>query len=824
MAAKKIDTEKIFINSRFGEALKRIDHYPLTVLEAPSGYGKTTGLKSFLEKTEAEHIWIDAVPCSEEYMWECLCSVLARIDVSLAEAVSKKGFPCGNEDVLDICYLIKAADVREKIFVVIDDYHNIYSERTAKFIMMAAKSAVPWLGIILSGRRRFEMCREELAVKHFLHIVDASVIRMNSEDIRKYYEFCGCRITSGQAERLFEITDGWTAALYLILVEGKGKNLTEIPGRIYSLLEQVACAGLDEDRTDLLQRISVFRSFTLDQAYFIRRKNDPRKALEKLVSGCVFIYRDPDSRIYYINTIFADLFRSKLDKRSAVYRNEVYRSAADWHYLEHDYGRAADLYFRSGLYDEALGAYEKDKGVSIIAEDTERIKKALYYCPEDVLKKHPYALMLFARNLSMAGEREISDRIRAGLDKLADMIDDPEEKDMITGELYLLDACIDYGDIAVSEELFGKARKCLAGTSRLISRKSIWCYGAPSLIYMFHTLPGRLDEEAAELTGSRSLYCGLTDGNSRGSEYLFMAEAAFFRGELEQADILSNKALSVASKYEQTNICISAGFLHMKISLMKGDTKEGVDSLNKMRKFAGDSILYKNTIEVCEAAIYAIFNQVKYISPWIEDGSFLYEKKPGLYDVTLQYLSVVYGKILLNKAEYSGYLGISQFLKKEAQKNSCIITLLYLNLFDAVAYRKMGLNDQAEESMRKAVSYAADDGIVIPFVENGNSAGELLKKIKWEKKEKSFVEKCGRISRLYEKNLNAVLVSDKISPLSILTRREREISLLVADGKTNMQIAKELNIAEITVKKTLSNIYERLGITNRTSLIKKISR
>ena len=70
--------------------------------------------------------------------------------------------------------------------------------------------------------------------------------------------------------------------------------------------------------------------------------------------------------------------------------------------------------------------------------------------------------------------------------------------------------------------------------------------------------------------------------------------------------------------------------------------------------------------------------------------------------------------------------------------------------------------------------------------------------------------------------MNILLRGGGDTALSVLTRREREISLLVAEGKTNKQIAGELNIAEITVKKCLSNIYARLGIPNRASLIKKM--
>lgn len=44
---------------------------------------------------------------------------------------------------------------------------------------------------------------------------------------------------------------------------------------------------------------------------------------------------------------------------------------------------------------------------------------------------------------------------------------------------------------------------------------------------------------------------------------------------------------------------------------------------------------------------------------------------------------------------------------------------------------------------------------------------------------------------------------------------------MVSQGKTNQEIAKAFNIAEITVKKRLSQLYQRFGVTNRTGLIHK---
>jgi len=49
-----------------------------------------------------------------------------------------------------------------------------------------------------------------------------------------------------------------------------------------------------------------------------------------------------------------------------------------------------------------------------------------------------------------------------------------------------------------------------------------------------------------------------------------------------------------------------------------------------------------------------------------------------------------------------------------------------------------------------------------------------------------------------------------------LTKRETEILRFAADGRSNLQVAKLLWVTEPTVKFHLSNIYRKLGVTNRT--------
>ena len=57
------------------------------------------------------------------------------------------------------------------------------------------------------------------------------------------------------------------------------------------------------------------------------------------------------------------------------------------------------------------------------------------------------------------------------------------------------------------------------------------------------------------------------------------------------------------------------------------------------------------------------------------------------------------------------------------------------------------------------------------------------------------------------------------SPLSALTPREEEVLRLLAQGLSNIQIARSLHLAEQTVRNYTSRIYEKLGISSRAEAV-----
>ena len=62
----------------------------------------------------------------------------------------------------------------------------------------------------------------------------------------------------------------------------------------------------------------------------------------------------------------------------------------------------------------------------------------------------------------------------------------------------------------------------------------------------------------------------------------------------------------------------------------------------------------------------------------------------------------------------------------------------------------------------------------------------------------------------------------KSGSLAVLTRREREILLWVARGKSNREIAAVLYLAPGTIRKHLDNVYDKLGVSNRAGAVGRV--
>jgi DNA-binding CsgD family transcriptional regulator len=75
---------------------------------------------------------------------------------------------------------------------------------------------------------------------------------------------------------------------------------------------------------------------------------------------------------------------------------------------------------------------------------------------------------------------------------------------------------------------------------------------------------------------------------------------------------------------------------------------------------------------------------------------------------------------------------------------------------------------------------------------------------------------------IIEDTISNKLDLNKIRQQYRLTRRETDVLRRVLDGLKNLEIAEELEISEQTIKDHLSNIYMKIGVRNRFSLMREL--
>lgn len=73
-------------------------------------------------------------------------------------------------------------------------------------------------------------------------------------------------------------------------------------------------------------------------------------------------------------------------------------------------------------------------------------------------------------------------------------------------------------------------------------------------------------------------------------------------------------------------------------------------------------------------------------------------------------------------------------------------------------------------------------------------------------------------------DVNQTVKTDKDSTKNLLTQREKEIVLLLKTGKSNKEIARDLNIETSTVKNHIHNILSKIGARNRIQAVNQMQK
>jgi len=188
-------------------------------------------------------------------------------------------------------------------------------------------------------------------------------------------------------------------------------------------------------------------------------------------------------------------------------------------------------------------------------------------------------------------------------------------------------------------------------------------------------------------------------------------------------------------------------------------------------------------------------------------------------------------RIAAQRGEIIEALSLVNRLYTSAESAGRMGWAIHLLVLQVGIYNLSGYNEKAEKVLERVLGLAQPEGFQRVFLDEGESMGKLLVKIRKIGKAHAMDSRVGAyFDRLIssfgisgDTNLleeNEVRLA-KEGLIETLTEREVEVLRLVANGKTNQEIASELFLAVGTVKRHLNNIFGKLGVQNRTACVAK---
>ena len=314
----------LFLRKAVTAALDRIWQSPLTVIEAPMGYGKTTAVRAYLEKSAACVLWKTLETDSVSSFWQGFVRLWEKLDIDCARRLSQLGFPESPRFVEEAVRLMEMPALTVPTVIVIDDYHLLCSPEVDWLLESLIKTEIPNLHLVIMSRVIFGENANELALKGYCNLIGKQHFELTKPEIIEYYKNCGVQLKPKEVDELLAYTEGWISALYLCLLNYLQQGKIEKPASLQQLLDKVVYQQCSDNAKELLLLLSIFDSFSLAQAEFLWTNGSAEKLLRELLRKNAFISFDPLNQTYQLHNILTSYLRSLFDKKSLPQKQAIW--------------------------------------------------------------------------------------------------------------------------------------------------------------------------------------------------------------------------------------------------------------------------------------------------------------------------------------------------------------------------------------------------------------------------------------------------------------------------------------------------------------------
>lgn len=756
--------------------------------------------------------------------------------------------------------------------LVLDDFHLISSVDIADLLSGMLKHWPHSLRLVLITRRNPSLPLPSLRARGRLSEIRTRDLRFTPYEIGQYVkQVSGEELSSSLLAQIENQTEGWITGLYLATVAlgrevGGDRSTGPVVGRqnISDYLISELLAGQSPDIERFLLQTALVDRFCVPLCEHVVEMNptdrDPSSCLEWLERTNFLMTALGSEPVWYR---YHHLMRDELRRRAAHVLGE--QSVRDVH------RRAASWFAQQGLIEEALqqaleagdrewAARMMEGGVREVLnrEDRPMVERWVRLLPAEFRRSRPGLLMLEAWLMYYSWRigdtiqvvREVEQLLEQNVGGLSS-----EEQRILNGQILALraqvahlhnqaGASIEYAEEGL--ELLPRSWIFVRGLHMLYRGESLQSIGQAEsadreLWEQYQAAPNKTDgyalrmlfalcankAQSGDLENARQMAMLMRQQASRstlvtmeGWADLWLGVVHYQWNELETA--AQHFEAIAERRYSVHTACARPGLYGLVMTrLARGELDAAEQALDLLSRYDIEMLAYE-TQETLAARAQVCLLRGDTASAWRWADAFTTPVPDrALYGLENAYL--VRARLLLARGgatDIQTAQHVTDAVYNVAVRSHNTRFQIALLAIRAVAFAAQQQDDAALASLQHAVELARPGGFIRAFVDLGAPMQALLRRLPDQGMALDTVDHILAAFPIAKPEgpprLHPPYSAALVEPL---TTRELEVLVLLRERWSNKEIAQELVITLVTVKRHIANLYGKLGVNKRLAAV-----
>lgn len=314
----------------------------LTLVAAPAGYGKTTAVRAWAERSGTALAWVtlDAGDNEPARLWAYVATAVDRIRNGLGRRALNRLRMGGLGIEVAVDELMNGiAGFDRPTTLVLDDLQTVTDRECLASLDYAIERLPPNARLIVITRADPTLELARMRGRGALSEVRAGELAFTLAEARELLvDRAGLELDNEQIEVLRRRTEGWPAAVYLAAlwlrsVADPDRAVLEFGGghrHVAEYLSHEVLAALDSDHRSFLLRAAVLGSFTAELCDAVLGRSDSAAVLGELEESNMFVLNLERREWFRVHALFAEFATAQLAAVEPTVPQTIHRRAAEW--------------------------------------------------------------------------------------------------------------------------------------------------------------------------------------------------------------------------------------------------------------------------------------------------------------------------------------------------------------------------------------------------------------------------------------------------------------------------------------------------------------